>query len=439
MFNKVIIPSPLRKKLMFCVFIVAIILVAVLLVDITVYNGMKTSLNGNSSVTQGVINDIGYEGANVTTLTLQDGTCFNVVSLADYAQRKLGYDTDKFAEVIQSLYGKTVDLYTPSDYRNKPTNEWLFGIADGENVVFDFDEVVTTMRQDDHTTVVICTVIVCVLATAIAVLILWKINAKEIKECELAQQYALFFADRQPSVKHKIESRLFIWLIVWVALSLIALGLITDSNLSDGWEIALTIADLVLEFGTLFVGLWLMERAIWKKDVEMYSEKFPFDFCDISHLRIKQQQKDEITAQLRERHDKFPHRHIDGGNGYETEFTPTGCILRVDPELVIHENPTISQNELEQITSKEIQIPYDKLNFEAVPIIRKKNHPLMIVIKSRLDPDEYKTDEMRNDLHFLYDINLQTTLQTFSVHVEGLQNILDNKKDLMLNCERKTK
>ena len=441
MFNKIILPSPLRKRLTFCAVIIAIICCAVLLADITVYKGMKTSLNGESSCVQGVITDIGYEGSNINTVILQDGTQYNVVSLADYAERKLDYDNAQFKQVLQSLFYKTVNLYSPLQYSTTPQNKWLLGITEENGTtVFDFDDVVETMYADDHKTVVICTVIVCVLATATALLILWKINSPELVERELAHQYAKFFAERQPSNKERIQRKLFIPLIIWAIACVVLLAVVTSAELSQGWETALTIADLVLEFGSLFVGVWLMGGAIWKKDVELYSEKFPFDFCDISHLRINKQQMQEITEQLREHHEKYPHHHVDGGNGYDVEFTAEGCVLRIDPELLMHEQPDISDVELDSLTSTEIHIPYDQLNFEAVPVFGKKDHPLMIVIKSRLDADKYSTDEMRNDLHFLYDVNLQSTLQTFSVPVEGLQEILDNKRELMINFKKsKTK
>ena len=96
-----------------------------------------------------------------------------------------------------------------------------------------------------------------------------------------------------------------------------------------------------------------------------------------------------------------------------------------------------TQNVFEEETALSEQtplvvLPYDQLNFEALPFFGKNKRPLTIVVKSRLDPDAAYPEELVNDLHFLFDSNLLHTLQKYGVKVENLDEILAGKKELML-------
>ena len=64
----------------------------------------------------------------------------------------------------------------------------------------------------------------------------------------------------------------------------------------------------------------------------------------------------------------------------------------------------------------------------------------MIIIKSRLKPQVDFPEDLVNDLHIAFDVNLQNTINAFNVPVENLDYLLENKKRLMLaNCYKKTK
>ena len=84
-----------------------------------------------------------------------------------------------------------------------------------------------------------------------------------------------------------------------------------------------------------------------------------------------------------------------------------------------------------------LTLTYGELNFEAIAHYRRNDHPMMIIIKSRLTKTDLP-EEFVNDLHIALDVNVLKTVQTFNVPVENLQYLLDNKKALMLeNCRKK--
>ena len=80
-------------------------------------------------------------------------------------------------------------------------------------------------------------------------------------------------------------------------------------------------------------------------------------------------------------------------------------------------------------------LTYGELDFEAKAFYRKRTHPMLIIVKSRLVRRDDFPEEFVNDIHFLLDENLLKTLKTFGVKIENLDYLLENKKQLMLeNC-----
>lgn len=95
-----------------------------------------------------------------------------------------------------------------------------------------------------------------------------------------------------------------------------------------------------------------------------------------------------------------------------------------------------------------LSLSYKQLDFELVPYYfvgtaQQQKRPLMAVLKSRIT-DEVKKEATLpvffvNDIHLLFDSNLLDTLAKFNVPVQGVEELLSNKKQLIMENRRKKK
>lgn len=95
-----------------------------------------------------------------------------------------------------------------------------------------------------------------------------------------------------------------------------------------------------------------------------------------------------------------------------------------------------------------LSLTYEQLNLELVPYYfvgmqQQQKRPLVAVVKSRIS-DEVKQEVdlpeyFVHDLHMLFDVNMLDTLVKFNVPIEGVDELLSNKKQLILANRHKKK
>lgn len=460
--NTVIYENPMRKKLKqaMCVLVLLAIMFAVALVIINLIN--KQTYNGKTVATEGI----------VTKVAEEDDTTYVYL---DNSDKK--YNTNPISDEVENLNalkGKNVTIYTPEEQFGNGAPMILGLTVEGKEVV-NTDKLIEKMRNQNTIGLIVMAVLCGVSAAGTCAFALWRINVPREKEYPLAQKYVEYYAEKQPNCPEMKywKTFMFVWVVVML-LPIIAISI---------WD---SIEEQSLTINLIFVGItcaialggiiasFLMKRWIAQKNVEFYAEHYPFDFADISHIRMKKDVREKIEKELREDLELHPHYQGDGGNGYLAKFTDHGVELYV-PDFWDEEPTTAAKNEqkidvpaedvfglqqnstddksyaperdeIEQNNSDNdyenktpvLTLTYEEANFEAVPFFNKPR-PMFVVIKSRLEPNSRYPEELVNDLHFLLDVNLLKTLQTFSVPVENLDNILQNKKELMTDALAKAK
>ncbi len=442
MYNKVVSENPLRKVLkliiILLVFLIAIFIAGLILMNIeknNTYNGQTAELNG-------IVKNVVTED-DTTFITLQNSNRrYNVTDVAEKAD-------------WNSLKGKNVTIFIPQN-QSDAKMPLLLGISVDGKVIVDTQETLNFLRQDIENSITPLTIVLWIFAVNACALIIWRINSPRLKEYPLAQKFTDFYAPRQPLCPERRWEKIFIYVWSAILVAIIAAMTIINSIEEQSDTVNLIFLGIFAAVGIVgFVGMLVLSHVFLKKEIAFYAEHFPFDFNDVSHIRfLRKTDKEKIQQELKKRTEEYPHRYADGGNGYLVEFTETGIDL-FPPDIDDYPNDEtageLPQNVFDELADSEqtaqqdsktqpiLQLTYSELNFEAVPIY-KKRRPLFIVVKSRLQPDEKYPEELVNDIHFILDINLLATLRTFDVHVENLQNILDNKLTLMQeNCLHRKK
>lgn len=426
--NKIVIDNPIKQKLNAAALLCLLMCVIFASCTLAIANIAKKNLNGITQTTEGVLEEISNED-DVIYITV-DGKQYTTAVIAEYYNN---HNATSFADFIATLKGKTVQVVTPETQVGSVA-PWVLGLSCEGEAFFDTEEILQLKRKENKIIVNVFVVVCALLVAAAIVLETLKVLAKPTKEYPLAQKYSDFFLTRQPSLP---KLKLTGW-VDWLALgttvaAVIAIIIMGVAEASDTAAIIAVITIAVL-YVVLFVLKILTVAHYNRLSIDFYAENFPFDFTDISHLKMKKAEKEELQRQLIEERKKFPHRYADGGNDYEAEFTDNGVALRV-PEFL--REPDVF-DELETENLPVLTIPYDELNFEAVAFYYPSGWPMNIVVKSRLQNAERYQQYVLNDLHFLLDSNLQNTLKTFNVTVENLDSLLQNKKQLMLkNCRKR--
>lgn len=425
--NKIVIDNPTKRKLNAAALLCLLMCVIFVAFTLVIADIAKKNLNGITETTEGVLEEISNED-DVIYVTI-DGKKYTTAVIEEYYNDR--NETD-FSEFIATLQGKTVQVVTPKTQVGNVA-PWILGLScDGESF-FDTKEILQ-LKQAENKIIVNVFVVVCTVFVAAAIVLeTMKALANPTKEYPLAQKYSDFFLTRQPSLPKLKHTGWVNWLALGTAVAAVIAIIIMDAaEASDTAAIiaVITIAVLCVVLSVLKI---LTVVHYNRLSIDFYAENFPFDFTDISHLKMRKAEKEELQRQLIEERTKFPHRYADGGNDYEAEFTDNCVALRV-PEFL--REPDVF-DELETENLPVLSIPYDELNFEAVAFYYPSGWSMNIVVKSRLQNDERYQQYVLNDLHFLLDSNLQNTLKTFNVAVENLDSLLQNKKQLMLeNCHK---
>lgn len=452
--NTVIYENPIRRKIkqIITILMIFVIMFAVVLVLISLVN--KQTYSGKTVTTVGVVSKVDDDSDTIYVYLAESETKYNTNPISD-----------EIAD-FSTLVGKSVVLYTPEQQFGSGDPLILGLDVDGKQVV-SAEKVTEHMREQNKIVIIIMAVLCGVSAVGACALAVWRINLPQEKTYPLGEKYVEYYAEKQPNCPEMKYLKTF--LLVWVLLMLVPIIVMAIWNSieeqSDLVNIIIVGVMGVIALGGVITSVF-MRKWLVKKNIDFYAERFPFDFTDISHIRMKKEMRESIEKEMREDLEKHPHYQGDGGNGYLAKFTDHGVELYVpdfwkeeqeldapaeqkidvpaedvfglqenkDPDATTEQTATAPDDEIE---TPVLTLSYEEINFEAVAYFKPR--PLFVVIKSRLTPSTRYPEELVNDLHFLLDVNLLKTLQTFSVPVENLDNILQNKKQLILEGLAKSK
>lgn len=414
MYNKVNVPNPKRQIIKLALFLL-ILVMALALVVLFTYRALDTrNYNGRVKEVSGTILRV-EQDEDDTLITLDNGVTYN----ANYISNHFDFD-------LNSLKNKQVTFYLPEkQVGGDDIKAWILGIKQGDETVVDYLEVIAVGKAEAQTAMIICGIVAGVFGIAAIALFLLRTRINPVKEVDLYKAFCEFTRQRQPSCpqyKH-LNVAIFIYLGV-LLLVCAAIGIVCSLVDVLAVQISVAVALCAIYVGCT-VALIVYANKLVQKEREFYAQNFPFDLDDITHMPAygKQKQfKEKMQAEILEERAKFPHRYSDAGNGYLVDFTENGVDL---------------YDEESAFLMPVFKIDYRQLNFQALPYYRKKDHPLTVIIKSRITDNSELPQEMENDLHFILDSNLLATLQQFDVEVENLQYVLDNKAQLMQeNCKK---
>ena len=395
------------------------------------YSGQVTEVSGTVISIDKNGDDDGIE------ITLSDNVVYNGNPL-----RSSYPDFD-----LNTLLGKEVTFVLPERQVGQgriPT--WILGVKQGDETLLDYHKIIADGKSEAKLGMIISGSIAVLFAIASLVIFSWKTRISPSKEESLYKAYAEFAALLQPSCPQYKHVGIATVIYLVVGLLLVALPISIVGTVTDNVTIQIAVG---VSMSCLFVGISaayiIYAFKLANKERDFYAENFPFDLDDISHVSAYGKQKkvkQETQEKLREERKKFPHRYFDAGNGYIVDFTENGVELldEKDGSEVPNTDFVFGDGEEKAPLTPIYKFGYQELHFEALAHYRKKDHPLTVVIKSRIEDDCAHPEEMCNDLHILLDSNLLATLHHFGVEVENLQYILDNKAQLIReNCVRHKK
>lgn len=338
-----------------------------------------------------------------------------------------------------SYEGKTLKFVVPQDqFSGKP---WVFGVIDGDETLIDYNEVMASKKADYRTMLLVFSAIAFV---ALAGFVFFVFKQSKMPKTEIVSDDDLVwncFANCLPKSpkrkKFEISFTIFIVLMLFV---FCPLSLISDKNVSEALKIVLWSVIGALFVGGIVLFSILSLKFFPKDEIKFYSKYYPFDGDNISHLTMKKSLKKQKQWELYEKRRRNPHGFEEHGNGFLTTFTEKGLLLHSEELSFEAETSGVFENlddsNAPKIVYQDI-IPYEQLNFIAIPKYRKTNNMFGIIIKSRLDEDVHCPLEIEYNLSFVFDSNLMKSLKTFNVKVENLDYILANVEKLMNeNCPK---
>ena len=438
MYNKVILDRPLRQKLKLATVIIVLILIIIAICLLTLRAISVKNYSGQVAKIEGVIEKINYDEEDNSTEIVINGTNYN-------ANRISRFNEDLNLDDLQN---QTVTLFITQTQVGK--TPWVLGIEKDGQVLVDYNKVIEQGREENRNLMIWFGVCAGILFVAACGVYIWRMRINPTKEYDLAQKYAEFSLARQPSCPE--YKKFFIYLLIYCIVVLICtttIAVVCESVDNETVRIAVgaSLGGIALLSTAGFLSL--MPLWLFKKEREFYAKNFPFDFTDVSHIPMRKKFKKQLQEELNDERAMYPHRYGDGGNGYTVEFSEMGLKFFDFDGIVEGNNPTTEdvfgvQDAEHDAKCLLCTIDYKTLNFEAMPFYRKKDHPLTVVIKSRLNesdlPDALKPaneNEIANDVHIVLDSNLLATLRHFNVSVENLDYILDNKEQLIAqHCGR---
>lgn len=435
MYNKVNVPNQ-KYQLIKLAMILLLLTMAMAVIVLFTYRALETrNYNGHVKEVSGVVTSV-VHSEDDTEIKLDNGVAYNANRIRNCYPN---FD-------LNSLKNKQVTFYLPEKQMGVSPEPWVIGIKQGDETLIDYHEVIADGKAEAKLSMIVSGIVAGVLGAIVIGLFVWRLKINPLKEVDLYKAYCEFTRQRQPSCpQYKYLNVAAIIYLVVMLIMCILVAVVCSLVEALAVQLAVAVAMCAVFIGCT-VGLFVVANKLAKKEREFYSQNFPFDLDDISHLAVygkQKQHKARMQAELNEERKNFPHRYHDAGNGYVVDFTENGVAFFDEEasfstpgaDFVFGEG-----GEMPETAQCIFKIDYQNLNFEALPYYRKKDHPLTVIIKSRIADNSGLPEEMVNDLHVILDSNLLATLHRFDVPVENLQHILDNKEQLIKeNCEGRKK
>ena len=456
--NTVFVERKLRRNLTYVLTVLIVFFGLMIAMLVTASMIDKQNLNGRVLEITGTVEKAERDGS-IAIVTLNDGN--------NTKEYNAVWNHDKYTLDWDAYVGKTVTLVI-CERTFASGNSWALGLKTDDGTNIDYEKVLQEKRAGNKEMLIVSWVVFAIIGVTACGIFIWRTNVNPVIERPLAEQYAEYLTPRQPTCPER--KKLLIALGVWALLMIVFIILLIcfspegdDEPLGAAAIVFLTLT-LVTMVGGMVALPVISKTVIFRKEINFYAEKLPFDFTDISFAPMRKKVKIQLQKEIIESRAKYPHIHSDGGNGYDVEFTPAGInlytnydfdggrisadsdckVMAQDITEVFPDMPKETNEPSPAVydTSKnlpELSLTYDELNFEAVAHYRRNDHPMMIIVKSRLAKTDLP-EEFTNDLHIALDVHVLETIKAFNVPVENLQFILDNKKPLMLeNCRKRNR
>lgn len=422
--NTTEIINPNRRKFLAAsaIFVVMVVIFSIVVAIISMV--LTKNLNGEVEKVTVTVKEVNIndDGAK---LIAENGVEYWISSLSD----KLEWE---------SFVGKTIVLVIPQEQFSG--DSWILGVIDGESALIDFRETIAERKNEN---IIVVSVFSGIVFVSLVISIVCGVIANKKPKTTLQSidesVWQVFGSNlpKSPS-RQKFGVISLVFFVLFIALA----GFLAFSESIESK--AYVIASVVLFFTVLIsfcvyasIGTFYY---LPKDEIKFYKKNYPFDSDDVSHLPIRKALKNRLSEQLKNSRLANPDLFDDLGNGLDARFTESGLFLSY-PEEETDFDATGVFDEFDSPNEGNFEfqytIPYEKLNFVAIPKYRKYVNMFGVIVKSRLDGNEEYPNEIRFDIHFLLDKNLLNSLRKFGVEVEGLDGILNNIEKLMKeNCKK---
>lgn len=444
--NTVLIENKIRQKLKLICALMCVISLFFITALVCVFLVGRQTLNGQTNEVSGVLSEI-YTEEGDNTVTIDKDKHYNVV----WNDADNGIDLNDYID-------KTVTLIVTRD--TFASNPWALGLVINGETVVDYKITLDIQTAANNNLKIIFSAVAAVLCAATCGLFIWRFNLQPVKERELYKEFGEFLSQRQPTCKERKILLIYVAVYIGILIALLLTAVLIDPNADTISELCSAAKGVLWALLAVCIaglaGALALNRWIARKEIDFYAEKLPFDFSDISHTLMRKKLKEQLQQEILKDYADHPDTYADGGNGYDVTFEKGGVSLTLpfDEEETqqIQNTPMPSANEvfgeMNQNDSREtsdnlivtnksrLQLSYEELNLEAVAYFRKNCcRPMVIIVKSRIEKTDKLPEEFTNDIHIPFDINLFNTLNKYDVKVEGLEYLLENKKQLMIdNC-----
>ncbi len=444
--NTIKCSSQVRSRLITAIVVILIFVVSFVIGSVSIIRIGNTTLDGNVTEVTGVLTKYDKEENDfVIRINDVDGT-YNASPLINALKDKLGSDVAA-EEYAENLAGKLITFYIPQ-HPSSTNNVWILGLKVDEDIAIDYTTLIPKLQQTNKTTttaLVVCAVVFAVVACA---LIIAYTRQSPQKTYVLSEKFAEFLANQQPTYANKNKTMPVILIVEGVVFLLSVLACVICENF-----VSEKVSDIMYTVSGIYMlavvaSAIVMYVILKNKTRQMYKDNYPFDSTDFCLLPVGKKMKKEFIEHMKAFRATNPDLYTDGGNLYDLLFTDHGVeVYSIDEENESEdfdqddEQPFFdNKNSDEEYHAKnitygrtpELTLTYDQLNFEALPYFNVANKPIVVVIKSRLDPNTVSLpDDFQNDIHLHLDGDLLSTLSTYNVRVERLELILGDLPTLL--------
>ncbi len=444
--NTIKCSSQVRSRLITAIVAILIFVVSFVIGAVSIIRIGNTTLDGNVTEVTGVLTKYDKEENDfVIRINDVDGT-YNASPLINALKDKLGSDVAA-EEYAENLAGKLITFYIPQ-HPSSTNNVWILGLKVDEDIAIDYTTLIPKLQQTNKTTttaLVVCAVVFAVVACA---LIIAYTRQSPQKTYVLSEKFAEFLANQQPTYANKNKTMPVILIVEGVVFLLSVLACVICENF-----VSEKVSDIMYTVSGIYMlavvaSAIVMYVILKNKTRQMYKDNYPFDSTDFCLLPVGKKMKKEFIEHMKAFRATNPDLFTDGGNLYDLLFTDHGVeVYSIDEENESEdfdqddEQPFFdNKNSDEEYHAKnitygrtpELTLTYDQLNFEALPYFNVANKPIVVVIKSRLDPNTVSLpDDFQNDIHLHLDGDLLSTLSTYNVRVERLELILGDLPTLL--------